>query len=196
MKDETSIFGAKPERLDRLVLEALQDEERAQDLMDRYLGEPDILLYAVRHAIQSKDYSKAKLLADQGRRKKLRPTVQAKLEETLLHIAEAEEDTEAIIHLSAQRLLQSYDIDYVANIKAISGDDWPQYQQQIIQQLRNRPYSREREELIGQIYAREQQWEALLQHLAKMRSLEVLRHFDEYLLPAHRKEVYDEIKGE
>ena len=31
MKDETSIFGAKPGRLDRLVFEALQDSEAEEE---------------------------------------------------------------------------------------------------------------------------------------------------------------------
>jgi len=38
MKDETSIFGAKPERLDRLVFEALQDSEAEEDGPTAWLG--------------------------------------------------------------------------------------------------------------------------------------------------------------
>lgn len=172
------------------ILETMQEEEKIQLLMDRYLGEPDILLYAVRHAMQQQDYRKAKLLADQGRKNKLRPPVQAELEETLLHIAQAEGDKTAIVDLSIQRLLESYDIDYVANVQNIGGEDWPRYRDQIITQLRTRPFSLERDELIGKIYARDQQWEALLQHLTQTRSLELLRQFDRQLLPSHRKEVY------
>ena len=38
MKDETSIFGAKPERLDRLVFEALQDSEAEEAAPTASLG--------------------------------------------------------------------------------------------------------------------------------------------------------------
>ena len=38
MKDETSIFGAKPERLDRLVFEALQDSEAEEPVPTASLG--------------------------------------------------------------------------------------------------------------------------------------------------------------
>ena len=38
MKDETSIFGAKPERLDRLVFEALQDSEAEESVPTASLG--------------------------------------------------------------------------------------------------------------------------------------------------------------
>jgi len=38
MKDETSIFGAKPERLDRLVFEALQDSEAEDAAQTASLG--------------------------------------------------------------------------------------------------------------------------------------------------------------
>ncbi|MFC1637126.1 serine/threonine protein kinase [Planctomycetota bacterium] len=38
MKDETSIFGAKPERLDRLVFEALQDSEAEESAPTASLG--------------------------------------------------------------------------------------------------------------------------------------------------------------
>lgn len=172
------------------ILETVQEEDRIQALLDRYLGEPDILLYAVRYAMQHQDYSKAKLLADQGRRNKLRPPVQAELEETLLHIAQAEGDRNAIVRLSIERLLESYDIDYLANVQQISGEEWPRYREQIITQLRARPFSLEREELIGKIYARDQHWEALVQHLTQARSLELLRHFDRLLLATHRQQVY------
>lgn len=172
------------------ILETMREQERIQALMDRYLGEPDILLYAVRHAMQHQDYRKAKLLADQGRRKKLRPPVQAELEETLLHIAQAEGDKDAIVRLSIQRLLESYDVDYLANVAKICGDDWPRRREEIITQLRTRPFTLEREELIGKVYARDQQWEMLLQHLTQTRSLELLRHFDRLLLPTRRQEVY------
>ena len=37
MKDETSIFGAKPERLDRLVFEALQDFDSINSFDDLVL---------------------------------------------------------------------------------------------------------------------------------------------------------------
>ena len=38
MKDETSLFGAKPERLDRLVFEALQDSEAEESAPAASLG--------------------------------------------------------------------------------------------------------------------------------------------------------------
>ena len=38
MKDETSLFGAKPERLDRLVFEALQDSEAEESAPTPSLG--------------------------------------------------------------------------------------------------------------------------------------------------------------
>lgn len=172
------------------LLESLNQNALAESLIDRYLSQVEILLYAIRQALQKKDYPKAKLLAKIGLQKKPSAAVRAKLEEILLEIAEQEKDLKAISSLSFNRLLQSLDIRYADKIKRAQGDRWPERRSQILEKIRNLPFSFEKEELIGQILAEDQCWEALLAHLEDIRSLELLRRFDQYLLPDYRQEIY------
>ena len=172
------------------ILESLQRTEEAQLLLKRFISEPEILRFAVRQALQKNEFNKAKKLIRNGLEHPLPHTIRAELEESLLHIAEQENDQLAITELAQNRLLQTLDFSYVEILKKTDKDHWLKQKGKLLEKLEQLPFSPEKLQTIAQIHTSDQQWPQLLEHLENARSLDLLRQFDAYLLPEYKKRVF------
>lgn len=163
----------------------------AQELIVEHLEEPDILFFAVQRALEKGDYVRASFLAQQGMVLFKGLKIRHDLEEVLLQVAEYQQNNEQIVHYAHKRFLATLNFDYIQKIKQYYQGNWQSYRNELIMSLQRMSYSLSKRDIIAEIYAADQDYQSLLEYIATIRSLELLKRFDQQLINTmYKEEVY------
>lgn len=181
------------------MLQALGRKDQAKQLQQKNIEHPDVREQLIENALENKDYSTAKTLAEDGinlAEKLQHPGTVTRWQKWLLQIAVAEKDLETI-RLYAQQFTFDYEFDiehynlwkstYPAKewarvIEKWISDHLPNVEAQLatLEPGRNDRYSRYMPYLIG-IYALENRFDDLLSLAQKQRTLTGLSLFHKLL---------------
>ncbi len=173
------------------LLEKTGDKEDVRHFIQQYIGNPEVLLFAVQQAVSQQQLERAKHLAYAGLEKRSNKKIMAALEEVLLQIAQTEEDTNTIIQFAENRLLATLDFQYYQIIKAAYTADWSVYFEDLLGTINDLPFSLEKRLLIATIYSEENMLEQLIEYLKNSQSLDLLKDFTPLLLTRYKAAVYD-----
>ncbi len=163
------------------LLEQNQEPERAQQLIEQNLSNPELLRFGLRRARQREDHERVKKLALLGLDLDYPPSVRAEIEEHLFYLAQLEGDNSTIAKYATRRFLQSFDFQYYDALKSSIGEDWNEKWPELIGAIQRRPFALDNRRAIAEIYRREGRWEQLVAYLNHSRSLDLLQAFAEHL---------------
>ncbi|MFK7934298.1 MAG: SWIM zinc finger domain-containing protein [Saprospiraceae bacterium] len=172
------------------VYEKAEKTKEAQQLIVDNLSEPDILEFAVQQALNKENYPRAKYLAEEGMRLFSKLNVRHFLEDALLQVADYQKDTEKVVHYARQRFLVSLNLEYYKKLKEYYTGDWQTYRNELLTSLQRMPYSIRKRDAIANVYALEEDYATLLEYIVSIRSLDLLKTYDQQLIPTRKKEVY------
>lgn len=173
------------------LLEKTGKAEDIRRFIQQYIGNPEVLLFAVRQAVSQQQLERAKRLAYAGLEKRFNKKIIAELEEILLQIAQTEKDTNSTIQFAENRLLATLDFQYYQITKAAYTADWSLYFEDLLRTINDLPFSMEKRLLVATIYAEEGMLEQLIAYLKNTQSLDLLKHFTPLLLSRYKAAVYE-----
>lgn len=177
------------------LLEKPNRQQEARALVRQNLQQPEILSYALKQALQRQDWKLAKQLATEGLQFTEDTSFQGKLEDALLHIAQAEQDEEAQATYALRRLLATLDMKYLPLLKSSLNGEWIPIRDEILQSVQQRPYSLEHRNFIAALYAEEGLYRNLLDYITQVQSLDVLQQYLKLLLPDYQSEAFQLYKA-
>ncbi|MEL7021337.1 MAG: hypothetical protein AAGK47_07015 [Bacteroidota bacterium] len=172
------------------IYECAGATDKAQQLIEANLNEPDVLQLAIEQALASANYKRAKYLATEGLKAMKGLHVRHFFEDALLQVAIVEGDTDDILHYGKQRFLVSLDLKYYQQLRQTNADNWAVYRQELMGLLLKMPYSIRKRDIVANIYALEKDYDTLLEYIISIRSLDLLQRYDEQLLDTHQSQVY------
>ncbi|MFN7118271.1 MAG: SWIM zinc finger domain-containing protein [Saprospiraceae bacterium] len=164
------------------LLEKLDRTEELQAFIQRYITNEEILHFAVKQAMQRQDFKHAKILAQSALANGVSKNITAEMEDTLLQIAEAEEDWENVRLYAGLRLLATLNAQYYITLKRILHQNWKELYPSLLHSIKQLPYSPGKQRLIAAIYQEEGLYPELAQHLEQAKSLDLAREFGLYLV--------------
>lgn len=162
----------------------------AQQLIVDNLNEPDILLFAVQQGLEKENYPRTKYLAEEGLRLFGQLNIRHDLERALLQVAVHQGDIDKIIYYARERFLASLGQEYFEILKKYFTGDWLTYRTELLETLQRMPYSLRKRDAIANIYALEEDYDTLLDYIVSIRSLDLLKMYDQQLIPKYKKRVY------
>ena len=168
------------------VLEKAKQKGAVKRLIEENLNRSDILFYAINQAIEQKDYKKAESLAKSGLKLPQIGSSTYRLEHILFTIAKMTQNRKALVKYSKSLFIKSLNFDYFLACKKNAGAPWPEIRQDILDQLLNMPFSERRRDSIAMIYTEENMKVELLDYLKSTQSIDLLKSFDQYLLPEYQ----------
>jgi len=167
------------------ALESAGKEVEAKKLMEQNINEPDVLHYAIEQARNKKQRPRIKALAETGLKLDFPARETARLESLLLRMAEEDQDAPNIERYALARFLDTLDFSYYQKAQVNAGDHWKEQVEQILEQLKQRPYSLRTQTAIAHIYAEEGQLEFLIDLLENTGSIKLVLEFGGYLFKAY-----------
>ncbi|MEM1322191.1 MAG: SWIM zinc finger family protein [Bacteroidota bacterium] len=180
--------------LELQLLEQSGQKERSTQLIQDNLMQPEILLLTIEQAMLAADYPQAQRLAEQGLASTSTTEIHYRLRDQLLQIAIIEGQQAEIKTLALACLLDTYDFKYFKLLKAQGTENWSQEREQLIHDLRQRPYTLAQRDLIAAIFVAEQDFEQLMAYIQSIESIDLLMQYDERLLAQYRPTVYSSYK--
>ncbi len=192
--DKYLLEGREPSALVLLLLQQLEqagNREEAQDLVEKYLSSPEVLLFAVRNAAAGSDWNRMVFLAEAGLRLALPPAVVAELEEMLLQDALRTHHVEKATRLAQSRFFKTLDVKFYRMLRSVHSDHRRQQPDAVLEQLRRLPFSHAKRQAIAAVLATENRRDELLDYLRETRSLDLLAEFGAALLPEKEAELID-----
>ncbi len=186
--------GKEPSGLVMLLLRQLEingKQTEAQELVEKYLSSPEVLLFAARNAAAKGDWNRMAFLADAGLKLRLPPQVAAELEEMMLHGALRVNDASKASQLAASRFYKTLDIKYYRILRSVQSLPVSIQTEDVLAQLRRLPFSHSKRQAIAAVLAEEKQYEELIAYLNEARSLDLLDEFGPLLLPQMESQVID-----
>jgi tetratricopeptide (TPR) repeat protein len=170
------------------LLENMKRDTDAEQLLQRYMQYPEVLLLAIQRAIEKSDFKQAKNLIFKALEKSPPKPLQDTLEENLLQIAQQEQNKTDIVQLAQTRLLHTFKVVYYELWRQFQSEQSAAAVSELLQALQERPYAPEKHRLIALILQAEGRYEQLLQYLQQIQSLDLAQDFIPTLLaynPAH-----------
>ncbi|NJK83460.1 MAG: hypothetical protein HC912_06195 [Saprospiraceae bacterium] len=153
------------------LLEKMNRSEEAQQLVTQNTNYPELLLYALQQAKKRNDMAQMKSLAELGLQANFSSFVHHQFVVVRLEIAQTENEQALILSLAENLILQTFEVTHFRLFKkaviAHCAKDWPNAFQKLLDQLEIAPFSIAKRDFIAQLYAEEQQWEALLGYIKK-----------------------------
>ncbi len=192
------------EAKDRLLTQKIQvlqktgRVEEASRLILSVSEHPDVLFFAIKNAIVSRDFTLAKSLAQNGLTVfSAAPLTVDELENHLLAIAEAEGNRVDILDYAEKRFYKTLDLTYFETLRSVGLS--ASKLKNIIETLENQPLRLERRDALASIYVSEKQFDKLTELIQKVQSLELLRRFGvdlwqqntEGAIELHKKVIYE-----
>lgn len=186
--------GRDPSSLVLLQLQILEQSGKnmeAQELIEKYLSAPEVLLFAVRSAAAKEDWRRVGILGNAGLKMQLPPIVVAELEDLLLQWAILQNNANEITRLAQSRFFRSLDIKYYRVLRAVNAENWNGQADLVLEQLRRLPFSVQRRNAIAAVLAEEGRVEALFDFMKDARSLDLVLQFGAQLLPGEEAQLLD-----
>jgi hypothetical protein len=150
--------------------------EEASQLILKSSSNPDVLIFAIKNAVEKEDWALAKSLSLNGLSIFSNDaTITSMLEEAILEMAQNEADTEGVLRFAEIRLMKSYDLSYYILLKKYKISD--SKLRKITQSLESQPFRLEKRDLIAAIYFEEKDFDKLIELIKSLQSLELLRRF-------------------
>ena len=172
------------------ILDRQNKNEAAEKLVFENLNEPDLLLFVTEKALEKENFIRARFLAEQSFKYNFPNPIIAKMEDVLLSIAQAENKPEEIKDFARRKLLRKMEIeDYQLLRNAVKEEEWADFISTFLSELTKKPYSMEKRDLIAEIHARENNFEALLDYIENIRSLDLLQRYDVTLMEDEKERV-------
>jgi hypothetical protein len=177
-----------------LQLQALEKAGRAdqaKQLMEYNLSQPDILQYAIKQAREKGLIPRVKALAMTGLKLGPPSALKAELEEMLLQMAEAGREKADINYYSLERFLDTLQFPYFEKARRhATKARWTEQVDEVLHQLRTRPYSAACRNTIARIYAEEGRFELLMDYAEELNSLDLLQQVGGCLLETFQDRLF------
>ncbi len=166
-------------------------KDAVKNFVKENMDESEVLIGAIRNAIQQGNFKDAKQLAIKGLSIQKSVIVRNQLEDFLLNIALKEENRKDIVIYSRNRFLTTYEFHYYTILKNTSNENWEKEVANIIDSIKKHPYTPNKKETFATIFAQEKMNKELIEYIQKIRSLELLEKYDIQLMEEFQKEVFE-----
>jgi hypothetical protein len=177
------------------LLEKVQGPEAAAAFLQEKRHLPPFRRQLLEEAYQKQEFQRAKNLAQEGIHQDGEdwPGLASEWQEWSLKIAQAENNTPQIIHLSRQMFLEArHDQRYYDLLKEhVPPADWPSFLEDLLRELKNRNKGYLLVSTLARIYIKEQRWEDLLQLVQENQSLKVLAEYESPLAEHFPEDLLD-----
>lgn len=166
-------------------------QEDLNDFVSENMEEGEILVAAIKNAIQQESYRDAKHLALKGLSIQKSVLIRNQLDDFLLNIALKTNDLKSIVIYSQKRFLVTFEFHFYNILKNASGDTWENDVENLLEEVKKQPYTPNKKETFATIYAEEKMYGRLVNYIRKIRSLDLLEKYDLELIKNYKKEVFD-----
>lgn len=173
------------------LLEAFGHPEMAQQLIAQHLNTPEILLFAVKYAIEHDQPKQAQKLAEAGLDLPQELYIKDQLEDHLLQLASQENQSEKVLEYGERRLLRSLNTEYYDQMRATNPANWPDHVERLLQKIRKLPFSKEKLHLAAYILLTEGRIDALEAHLNQSLSVDLLLEFGPKIQQVGHQRLYE-----
>lgn len=177
----------------------LRGESEARKYVEQHIANPELRRVAIENALQSKDYSHARALANEGieNARQAKPGLVNEWYNWLLKIAQAKNDRQETIALARFLFIESplRDQDYYQLMKdLVPATEWPTFREGLIADYTATAkwYT---EGQVADIYIREGLWARLLELVKGTPRLESLERYEKYLKQDYSVELADLYSG-
>ncbi len=172
------------------LLEQFNESKLIKSLIEENIEFTEILLLAISNARAEKNYKRAKQLAKSAMKKAESKEERKVLEKLLLEIALEENHKQDILVYARQCFLNNFDIKYFKTCKQHVKVGWNPFREQLLKSMEKAGYTLELRDALAKIYEIEKMPRELLDYITKIRSLVLLKNYDQFLLPHFAEEVY------
>lgn len=173
------------------LLEQNDRLEEAQALIKDNLHNPDLLLFALNQSKKKNNVVRMKYLADIGLNANFSNAIHRQIADIRLAIATEEADTPLQTTLARQLLLQTFDVDYFHTFKTAHSGDWTKAFTNLVEDAEKLPFSVGRRDFVATLYQEEGKHGELMNYIRRLKSLDMLEKFDQFLLNYFRSEVFE-----
>jgi hypothetical protein len=180
------------------LLEKMNLTTEAQAIVKQNINNPELLLHALHQAKQKGDIKQMKYLADLGLEANFLSFIHQHFVTIRLDIAQQENDLTLAASLARNLLIQTFDLAHFQIFKSITTQHntqpivhWQNTFQQLLKDLETAPFSIAKRDFIAKIHAAEENWEDLFAYIIKLKSLDILEQFDQYLVKVFKNEVFE-----
>jgi len=167
------------------------NKSEVKNFVKENLEEAEVLLAAIKNAIQQENYKDAKRLAIKGLAIQKSILVKNELEDLLLNVSLKTENKDDIITYARKRFLKTYQFNFYIILKSTLDKDWKKELVNIIELVKKQPYTPNKKETIAIIFAEEKMNKELIEYIKIIRSLDLLEKYDAQLIEEFRQDVYD-----
>lgn len=150
------------------------DTFRQQAHLLDHLGDPAFVLHVVEEELARGHWKKARFLAEKGLEHSSDNKQSGKLEEHLLQLALKEKDTEAILHFSSTRFLETKQEKYLDYLKTHSESAWPGLADDLLVKLETQPWSMAKRDAVARLLFLDNRYDELFQYITRLHSLDLL----------------------
>ncbi|MEM6964114.1 MAG: SWIM zinc finger family protein [Bacteroidota bacterium] len=188
------VFDKKKKGELLLVKMKLLEQFYAKDLSDfisENMEESEILIAAIKNAIQQDNYKDARQLALRGLDIQKSVRTRNQLDDFLLNIALKTDDRKNIVTYARKRFLVTFEFHFYHILKNASEENWEKDVEVLLEEIKKQPYTPNKKETFAAIYAEEKMYGRLVNYIRKIRSLDLLEKYDLELLENYKKEVFD-----
>ncbi len=172
------------------LLEKFNKKRAHHNLVKEYLNNPTILLEVIRKTIKGGNLVEAENLAEKGLNQGFSMKVVLELEELMYRIAVQNQDRLKIKTLAEKRFLSTLNYNYLEKSKPYIQEDWDEFLETIIQKVKGLPYSILKRDVLAEILFKESRLAELLTLITGLRSLDLLKKYDEILMKQFKGEIY------
>jgi hypothetical protein len=169
--------GDKPESIHQFLKENVHLDTARRQLVQIY--------------IELKQFKSARELCSEAIVKyenQLLPGLVIQYRKLLLEIARQANDTDAVLRLAEELLLEDQDTQYYDLLRdIISDDDWNNFVKELIETVKTKARPHMRVGLLGHIYIEEKMWTELIK-LAQQTGIRTLTRYEQYLHPNYPEE--------
>ncbi len=172
------------------IANAEGNKERSDELIQKHLTQPDILLHLIREAEQEKNWTQVRKFAEIGVKQKFNPNINTTLYLSLYKEAIISKSTSRIKKYAEQLFLKTYELQYLSKLlENCAKKDTEQTLRALIIRLEDMPFHMSKKEAIAEIYLQLDDTPSLIAYIQKIKSLDLLQIVSERLIATHKKEI-------
>lgn len=159
--------------------------------IEENLEESDVLLAAIKNAVNQQNYTDAKQLALKGLEMQKNVTVRNELDDVLLNIALKTQQIQDITIYARKRFLVTYEFHFYQILKNTISKGWKKEVKNILNLIEEQPFSPQKKNTFAKIFAEEKMYKELIEFIKKNRSLDLLEKYDVELIDGFKQDIFD-----